>query len=346
MPWLLGFHSLYTARIKGGTDMKKEIIALVILLLCAFAYQAYATDYYAQADAEITTAELWDTNPAGGGTDLTWANLQDGDVLYANNHAITIANDIGSASVTATLTTAAGTGTAGGSFTFNINTTDAKTLYTNVTAGTTPGLIVTGAGAGADTTELTIIGNIKGGTASAAYGVKLEHTLGNILITGAVTGNTGSSSSGIQTTSAGKFAVTGNATGGTSGNGITSSSTSAFTVAGNCVGAPSTGGGYGCFCGSSTGYCTVTGSIINGARQVGASGAVRWTPTAPASDATGHYVKFDGGAASATYYGKVTDETAANEASKVSTGEYFIKSDTGATTQGTATATGGGAWGW
>jgi hypothetical protein len=264
--------------------------------------------------------------------------------LYANNHAITIANDIGSASVTATLTTAAGTGTAGGSFTFNINTTAAKTLYTNVTAGTTPGLIVTGAGAGADTTELTIIGDITGGSASAAYGVKLEHTLGNIPITGTITGGTGSSSSGIQSTSAGKFAVTGNATGGTSGNGITSSSTSAFTVAGNCQAAPSTGGGYGCGCGSSSGYCTVTGNIINGARQVGANGAVRWTPTAPSSGVNGHYVKFDGGG-TAKYYGKVTDETAANEASKVAAGEYFIKSDDGATTLGTATAgSGGGAW--
>jgi len=325
--------------------MKKGIIALVILLLCC-AIQANATDYYATADAEITTATLWDTNPAGGGTDLTWASLANGDVLYANNHAITIANDIGSASVTATLTTAAGTGTAGGSFTFNINTGDVKTLYVNVTAGTTPGLVVTGAGAGADTTELTIIGDITGGSATAAYGVQLTHTLGNIPITGAITGGTGPSTSGIQSASAGKFAVTGNATGGTSGNGITSSSTSVFTVAGNCQAAPSTGGGYGCGCGSAGGYCVVTGNIINGARQVGANGAIRWTPTAPADGVTGHYVKFDGGAASATYYGKVTDEIAANEASKVAAGEYFIKSDDGATTLGTASSSGGGAWGW
>jgi len=324
--------------------MKKRIIALVILLLCAFAYQANATDYYAQADAEITTAELWDTNPAGGGTDLTWANLQDGDVLYANNHAITITNDIGSSSVTATLTTAAGTGTAGGSFTFNINTTDAKTLYTNVTAGTTPGLIVTGAGAGADTTELTIIGNLTGGSASSAYGVRLEHTTGNIIITGATTGGAGNSSHGISSASAGKFALTGNATGGASGNGINSASNSVFSVTGNCVGASGTGRGVGCACYTTGGSCTVTGNLINGPRQVAATGAVIWNPTAPSSGVTGHYIKFDGGG-TAKYYGKVTDETAANEASKVATGEYFIKSDDGATTQGTATAGGGGgAW--
>jgi hypothetical protein len=324
--------------------MKKGIIALVFLLLCC-AIQVNATDYYAQADAEITTATLWDTNPAGGGTDLTWASLANGDVLYANNHAITIENDIGSASVTATLTTAAGTGTAGGSFTFNINTSAAKTLYVNVTAGTTPGLIVTGAGAGADTTELTIIGNITGGSAASAYGVRLEHTTGNIPITGTITGGAGTSSHGIYSASAGKFAVTGNATGAT-GVGISSASTSVFTVDGNCIGASSSGAAAGCNCGStSSAYCVITGNIINGSYAVGVVGRARWTPTAPASDATGHYVKFDGGAASATYYGKVTNETAANEASKVATGEYFIKSDDGATTQGTATS-GGGAWGW
>lgn len=325
--------------------MKKGIIGLVILLLCAFVYQANATDYYAQADAEITTATLWDTNPAGGGTDLTWASLANGDVLHANNHAITIENDIGSGSVTATLTTAAGTGTAGGGFTFNINTTAAKTLYTNVTAGTTVALTVTGAGAGADTTELTLIGNITGGSAQSAYGVRLEHTLGNIIITGSVTGGAGNSSHGIYSASAGKFAITGNVTG-VVGAGLYSASTSIFTVAGDCIASSGTNSQYGCGCGGQTGYGTITGNIVNGPRQVGVYGACRWTPTAPASGATGHYIKFDGGAASATYYGKVTDEIAANEASKVAAGEYFIKSDDGATTLGTASSSGGGAWGW
>jgi hypothetical protein len=115
-------------------------------------------------------------------------------------------------------------------------------------------------------------------------------------------------------------------------------------MVGDCIGSD-TSGALGCSCGSN-GYATITGNLIFGKVAAAVGGRCRWTPTAPASGQTGHYVKFDGGAASATYYGKVTDETAANEASKVSTGEYFIKSDTGATTQGTATATGGGAWGW
>jgi hypothetical protein len=318
--------------------MKKILSWLILLVLLAPTW-SLATDYYATADAEITTAELWDTNPAGGGTDLTWASLQDGDVLYANNHAITIANDIGSASVTATLTTAAGTGTAGGSFTFNINTTDAKTLYTNVTAGTTPGLIVTGGGAGADTTELTIIGAITGGTATGAYGVRLEHTTGNIIITGAPTVGSGVSSHGIHSASAGKFAVTGNATGAT-GAGINSTSGSVFTVAGNCSGSAGTGVGTGCQCGGSMGSGTITGNIVNGAISVGITGACRWTPAAPADGVTGHYVKFDGGG-TAVYAGTNTDD-----ASKALTTFYYIDPTDGTSDQGSASGSGGGgAWG-
>lgn len=324
--------------------MKKGIIALGFLLLCC-AVQANAATYYGCADQEITAAGTFEDAANCEGSALTWASLANGDVLVANNHAITIANNIGSESVTATLTTAGNGGTDGGSYTFNINTSDARTLYVNVTAGTTPGLIVTGAGAGADTTELTIIGTITGGSATNAYGVRLEHTTGNIPITGTVTGGGGTSSHGIYSTTAGKFAFTGNAIGAI-GAGISSASTSIFTVAGNCTGSSSNFGREGCNCHTSTGYCTITGNIINGTNNVGATGHVRWTPTAPADEVTGHYVKFDGGAASATYYGKVTNETAANEASKVAAGEYFIKSDDGATTLGTASSSGGGAWGW
>jgi hypothetical protein len=321
--------------------MKKGIIALVILLLCC-AIQANATDYYAQADAEITTATLWDTNPAGGGTDLTWASLANGDVLYANNHAITIDNDIGSASVTATLTTEAGTGTAGGSFTFNINTSAAKTLYVNRVAGTTQCLTVTGEGAGADTLELTLNGTSTGSaTTTAGYGTRLVHTLGVVAMTGANTAGAASQAYGVSSASAGKFTITGNSTGGATAAGVNSTTSSVFTVIGDCIGASGTGAGTGCGCGSSTGYCIVTGNIINGARVVGATGAVRWTPTPPASG-VGHYVKFDGGG-TPVFVGKVTDETSANVAGKVATGEYFIKYDDGASTQGTATG-GGGAW--
>lgn len=334
--------------------MKKGIIALVIMLLCAFVYQANSATWFAgSGDTDFnavsggTTSSVWNSNADGtSGTYLDFSTQpSNGDIFVANGATIAIDDSIGSESVTVTLTTE-GTdygGTDGGGFTFNINTSDAETLYVNVVAGTSIGLTVTGAGAGADTTELTIIGAITGGSDASAYGVRLEHTTGNIIITGATTGGEGNASHGIYSATAGKFALTGNATG-VVGGGVYSASTSIFTVAGDCIAASGTRSQYGCGCGVHTGYGTITGNIVNGPRSVGIYGACRWTPTAPAGDATGHYIKFDGGA-TPVFYGKVTNETAANEASKVATGEYFIKSDDGATTQGTATAgSGGGAW--
>lgn len=318
----------------------KKILLIILFLLVATPSLSWATDYYAQADAEITTAELWDTNPAGGGTDLTWASLADGDVLYANNHAITIENDIGSASVTATLTTAAGTGTAGGSFTFNINTSAAKTLYTNVTAGTTPGLIVTGAGAGADTTELTIIGDITGGSATAANGVTDSHTAGKVIVTGAIKGGSNASAHGYNWGgNTGTLTVTGNATGLT-GYGLYVWGVGAGTasLAGDCIGSD-TSVAVGCY-GGNTVILTVAGNIINNDRAWGAAGSVRWNPTAPSSGVNGHYIKIDGGG-TPLYVGKNTETQA-----KALTDFYYFTGASATSTVGTATTTGGGAWGW
>jgi hypothetical protein len=320
--------------------MKKGIIALVILLLCAFAYQAYATDYYAQADAEITTAELWDTNPAGGGTDLTWANLKDGDVLYANNHAITIANDIGSASVTATLTTAAGTGTAGGSFTFDISAATAKTLYVHRVAGTTPCLIVTGAGAGADTLELTLNGDSTAGGSSSAHGTSDNHTLGKVVNNGANTGGSNVTAYGYAWSGAtGTLEINGNATGLT-GYGVYIAGAGAGTASltGDCIGS-NTAVAVGCY-GGNTVILTVAGNIINNDRAWGASGSVRWNPTAPSDGVNGHYIKIDGGG-TPLYVGKNTETT-----SKALTDFYYFTAASATSTVGTATTTGGGAWGW
>jgi hypothetical protein len=230
-------------------------------------------------------------------------------------------------------------GTDGGGFTFNINTSDAETLYVNVVAGTTVGLTVTGAGAGADTTELTIIGNSTGGSATSAYGIKLEHTTGLVPITGNATGGSGISAHGIYNSSAGKFTFTGNATG-SGGFGLISAGSSVFTITGNCTGSSSSGGKPGCDCGSLTGYCTVTGNIIAGTKNVGAMGAIRWNATAPADGVTGHYVKFDGGG-TAVFAGKNTDD-----ASKALTTFYYIDPTDGTSDQGSASSTGGGAWGW
>jgi hypothetical protein len=334
--------------------MKKGIIALVILLLCAFAYQANAATWFAgSGDTDFnavsggTTSSVWNSNADGtSGTYLDFSTQpSNGDIFVANGATIAIDDSIGSESVTVTLTTE-GTdygGTDGGGFTFNINTSDAETLYVNVVAGTSIGLTVTGAGAGADTTELTIIGNITGGSSATAYGVRLEHTLGNIPITGTITGGAGTSAAAVYSASAGKFAVTGNSTGGASGSGINNTTTSVFTVTGDCIGASGTGSGTGCACGAGGGYCTVTGNIINGPRQVGASGAVRWNPTTPANGQTGHYVKvIDSAGTGAVYVGTNTDD-----ATKALTTFYYIDPTDGTSDQGSASTTGGGgAWGW
>jgi hypothetical protein len=334
--------------------MKKGIIALVILLLCAFAYQANAATWFAgsgdtdfNAVSSGTTSSVWNSNADGtSGTYLDFSTQpSNGDIFVANGATIAIDDSIGSESVTVTLTTE-GTdygGTDGGGFTFNINTSDAETLYVNVVAGSAIGLTVTGEGAGADTTELTIIGNITGGTATSAYGVRLEHTLGNIPITGTITGGSGTSSHGIHSASAGKFAVTGNATAGTVGAGINSASTSVFTVAGNCTGSGTSNGAAGCNCGTAAGYCTITGNIVNGVYNTGVTGHVRWNPTAPANGQTGHYVKvIDSAGTGAVYVGTNTDD-----ATKALTTFYYIDPTDGTSDQGSATTTGGGgAWGW
>lgn len=334
--------------------MKKGIIALVILLLCAFAYQANAATWFAgSGDTDFnavsggTTSSVWNSNADGtSGTYLDFSTQpSNGDIFVANGATIAIDDSIGSGSVTVTLTTE-GTdygGTDGGGFTFNINTSDAETLYVNVVAGTSIGLTVTGAGAGADTTELTIIGNITGGSASSAYGVRLEHTLGNIPITGTITGGSSASAHGIHSASAGKFAVTGNSTGGYVGNGINSTSTSIYTVAGDCSGASGTGAGVGCAGGTNTGYGTITGNIINGPRATGITGAIRWNPTAPSSGVNGHYVKFiDSAGTGAVYVGKNTETT-----SKALTDFYYFTAASATSTVGIATTTGGGgAWAW
>jgi hypothetical protein len=332
--------------------MKKRIIALVILLLCALVYQANAATWFAgsgdtdfNAVSSGTTSSVWNSNADGtSGTYLDFSTQpSNGDIFVANGATIAIDDNIGSESVTVTLTTE-GTdygGTDGGGFTFNINTTDVKTLYINCVAGTTVCLKVTGAGAGADTTELTIIGNITGGSASSAYGVRLEHTLGKIIFTGDILGGGGTSSHGISSGSAGRFAVTGNATG-VVGIGINSGDVSVFTVTGNCSAATGTNNGVGCFCGGSTGYGTITGNIINGARATGVTGACRWNPTAPSNGVNGHYVKFiDSAGTGAVYVGKNTETT-----SKALTDFYYFTAASATSTVGIATTTGGGAWGW
>lgn len=311
--------------------MKK--LYLIILFLLAMPTWSFAATYYAQADGEITAIE-WDTSAGGGGTDLTWGSLANGDVLDANAHTISIANNVGSGSVSVTLKN----DTAAGRFTIDISAVAALTLYTSLTTGTVSCLSVSGAGSSG--TELTIIGNIDGGTAASASGVADTHTGAgaNVVVQGNITGGTNATARGYYFTgSTGGVVVTGNATASV-GAAVYTSSGGTASITGNCVAgshASSTKDSCGCV-GGGAGTFTVVGNIVNTEHAIGVGGNITWTPTAPSGGANGHYIQFVGG--TDVYAGS---SPAGNDASKVLSGSYFVKSDDGVTTQGTATVEGG-----
>jgi len=324
----------------------KKILVIVILL---FAGPALAASYYAQDNAEITVAE-WDTTPAGGGTDLTWASLANGDVLYANGKTISIANNVGSSSVQATLTTAAGDGTAGGGFTLAMPSSgNTTTLYTTITAGTADCLVISGTGTG----TINIYGNVTAGSAANVEGILDSSTAGTVNLTGNVTGlsHTGYTKSGA----GGYVNIYGNATGsansGIPGINVTAGP-STITVQ-NCIAGNVTTNGWlpspGCM-----GYIhtassfTITGNIENSASSHGAHGKFRWVP----SNASKYIKLADSGTPTFLYAsaGIASDSdgaavAAGDTAAQIADNYYFVKKDNGVLTEGTKTGGGGGAWG-
>lgn len=137
-------------------------IAILFLVLMAL---AQATTYYAQNGSGSIATREWDPTPTGGGTDLVWANLADGDVLVANGQTdIDIDVNVGDATHHVTLTTAAYSGTAGGGFTVG---SQSVSVYAHVTGGTTACLSNI-----AGTTTINIIGDITAGTSNAAFGLQ------------------------------------------------------------------------------------------------------------------------------------------------------------------------------
>lgn len=331
--------------------MKKGIIALVFLLLCAFAYQANAATWFAgSGDTDFnavsggTTSSVWNSNADGtSGTYLDFSTQpSNGDIFVANGATIAIDDSIGSESVTVTLTTE-GTdygGTDGGGFTVDISAVGALVLYTNLTAGTTDCLAISGAGSSG--TELTINGSITGGTAATADGVADSHTGtgAEVVVTGSITGGSNVTAHGYMWSGGtGALTITGNATGMTGyGLNITGAGTGTASLIGDCIGS-NTAVAVGCY-GSNTVILTVTGNIINNDRAWGASGSVRWNPTPPSSGVNGHYIKIDGGG-TPLYVGKNTETQA-----KALTDFYYFTAASATSTVGTATTTGGGAWGW
>jgi len=338
--------------------MKKYLLLILILLMPTWAWGAnwFAgsgdTDFDAQDGSHVSS--VWNSNADGtSGTYLDFdTGPGNGDVFIANGATIAIDDNIGSGSVTVTLTTE-GTdygGTDGGNFSIAINSVDALTLYTNITGGSTRCLLITGAGSSG--TELTLRGNITGGTASSAHGVDDTHTGAGAIVAviGNIVGGTGVSSAyGYNFNSASGSAVTtidGNATGGQSPALYIANDASA-TISGNCVGSDTYWSGHGCYS-NHTGIITVSGSIISQNLGSGAVGPIIWTPSSSQK-----YIVIDGGGTPLYASAGIgsdsggTQVSAANTAAEIATGKYFVKKDDGVHTQGTKTAgSGGGASAW
>ena len=163
------------------------------------------TTYYAQAGSNDIDAIEWDTNPTGGGTDLTWSALQAADVLVANGNT---AIELSLASFTcARLSTAAEGGTAGGGFTCNLGTGANRTFSCALLGGTTACLVLTGT-----TYTLVLTGDVTGGSSAAAHGLDpLAAGTGKVTVVGDVTGGGNAATYGIsRCVLGGSLTITGN----------------------------------------------------------------------------------------------------------------------------------------
>lgn len=336
--------------------MKKLLLTIFILL--AFAGQGWGANWFAGAgDTDFnavsggTTSSVWNSNADGtSGSYLDWSTQPaNGDVFIANGATIAIDDNIGSESVTVTLTTE-GTdygGTDGGGFTVDISAVGALVLYTNITSGSTTCLSISGVGSSG--TELTINGNVLAGTSASAFGIADSHTGAGaeVKINGNVTAGSAGTTRGIDASGVtGTITITGNVTGGSStGSGVhLRGAGSVVTVNGDCVGGSSVDS-VGCY--STGAVFTCTGNIVGTETNSGTTGKVRWSPSTSKK-----YIKYDAGGTviyASAGLGSDSDGTqitAANTAAEVLTSAYFVNKDDGVHTQGTASAgTGGGAWG-
>jgi len=297
--------------------MKKLIAYLIIFLLMASPTWSYAATYYAQGAGNIDAVQ-WDTTAGGGGTDLVWANLDPADILYANGNAITI-----NVSFTcAKISTAAGAGTAGGSFAVATSVTP-LTITAAREAGTTDCLAVTG-NANANP-ALTLVGADTGSTTTAGKcGTYDAHTVGTVVVTsGAAQGNLGQGY-------------------------LSNSSTGTVSFTGTCTGS-STGVGAGCQA-SGVAALTLIGNSIAGTRASGHFGSIIW------GGAATNYVQLKTAASTANLYADIPDAANVTEDDTVAgvTGTYHEASEAevqsgvtfGAASGLTGTYSGGGGGAW
>lgn len=314
--------------------MKKLLLTIFILL--AFAGQGWGATYlWCKGSTGAFTEAAWNaaTDCSGAEVEPPVAN---GDIYVANGQTVSIAASIGDVTHVVTLTTE-GTnygGTDGGGFTIDFGSVGVLTLYTNITAGSTVCLTISGAGS-ADP-ELTINGDIAGGTSTSAYGIMGSFTGAgtNVVVNGTVAGGSGTNTRGINvtgSTGSPKITVTGATSTGGSGTGAHGIYSAGTTVVmnGDCVGG-STLETFGCHNGAASATFTVVGNLLGSSRSPGDGSRISWTPGAS------NYERKIYNGTNYYYYGPI-DKT------KVELGTACIDKEDGATT-GTL-STGGGAWG-
>jgi hypothetical protein len=310
-----------------------------VLILAAIPTASYSATYYGCADQEITATGTFEDQADCAGTPLTWASLANGDVLNANGRTISIANDIGSVSVAVTLQVTA----TGGGYTYNTSAVTGKILYTNITNDqTTQALLISGSGS--DNPVLTINGNITGGSTSSDYGVLDTHTVGRVVINGTATGGTNTTAYAYRYAGATSHATDITSCVGDTADGCMTVGTGTIYVA-TCTGDEDSQAS-GCY-GSVGGPIVITGNIIGTPYASGARGAYIWEPSLASN-----YLKiFNGGSDFLYVFAALgnsggTKISAANTAAEIKSGTYFVKSDDGVYTNGTASTSSGSASAW
>jgi hypothetical protein len=209
------------------------------------------TIWFAQAsNVNIDSANLWNDVANGSGNFLTFANLDPGDILVANNRT-GIATNVDFTCLRITTSNADG-GTAGGGFVLEAG----RTITCNVVAGTTICLNRTAAG-----DESFIVGDVTGGSANNAFGVN-NNSSAIVTITGNLQSGSSVSCIAGRNESTGTLNVNGNVTGGTGAFSIgASNSSGTLNINGNVTGGPG-GSADGAF--NATGTLSIVGNVTGG----------------------------------------------------------------------------------
>jgi antitoxin (DNA-binding transcriptional repressor) of toxin-antitoxin stability system len=182
--------------------------------------------YFARKSGNINAADVWATTPSGTASAVTFAA---GDVLMANNFAITVNISTNLGSTGQVRNDATSGATAGGGFVLS----DGVTLTANVFAGAANCVSITG------TVSASVVGNLTGGTGS---GRAITHSGSGLLTVTATTIAAGSASDtqGIYAAGSGSTSITCTSlsagTGSANTPGIRLDSTGSHSFSGNATG--------------------------------------------------------------------------------------------------------------